>query len=53
MLTPGGTEGLFAQKAIEITEAEVGPYRNQGRNLPTLNFFVKLSYFHIIKVTIY
>ena len=48
----GGTEGLFAQKAIEITEAELGPYRNQGRNLPALNFSVNLPYVRITKVTI-
>ncbi|KAI5063277.1 hypothetical protein GOP47_0021824 [Adiantum capillus-veneris] len=26
----GGTEGLFAQQTLEITEAELAPYRNQG-----------------------
>lgn len=26
----GGTEGLFAQRTLEITEAELAPYRNQG-----------------------
>lgn len=26
----GGTEGLFAQHTLEITDAELAPYRNQG-----------------------
>lgn len=26
----GGTEGLFAQRTLEITDAELAPYRNQG-----------------------
>ncbi|MCO5567775.1 hypothetical protein L7F22_021470 [Adiantum nelumboides] len=26
----GGTEGLFAQRTLEITEAKLAPYRNQG-----------------------
>lgn len=52
-MPPGGSEGLFAQKTLEITDDVMATYKNQGTispHLPTLSlcsFFLPCPPFSI------